>query len=55
MSKKTWYENLTFGGGAIREPEWNLISRFINRYECGKVLEIGAGYSTMLFDSLAAR
>lgn len=52
MSKKTWYENLTFGLGAIRKPEWNLISRFINHYECRNVLEIGAGYSTMLFDFL---
>jgi len=41
-------EILQFGNGAIRENEWNMLSKFIDENNIKNILEIGCGYSTIL-------
>lgn len=42
---------LTWGGGAIRKPDWEVLQEVIEKFDVKTVLEFGAGYSTVLLNS----
>ncbi len=41
---------LSFNNGSIKESDWNIMYNHIKENNVETVLEIGAGYSTILFD-----
>ena len=48
------FKGFGFGNGAFREDEWKVIQKTILEYHLLQVVEIGAGYSTLLLSELLA-